>query len=177
MHSRQRFCDRTTKLSFLNHFLIKYVPFNQQNHQFEPTDSYSIFATQPFKAVYPCMFQWLLLSMQRRGSPRVPNGTSILPNSELLSHLKQKLCQFSPYITIVVSFFMYILIASWTHRTTRESSSFHVPSRSNSHSRRYRIGKVFDADELRAIGKVAEEFNLLICADEVVRDDLFKYTP
>jgi len=29
------------------------------------------------------------------------------------------------------------------------------------------IGKVFDADELRAIGKVAEEFNLLICADEV----------
>ena len=52
-----------------------------------------------------------------------------------------------------------------------------MPSRSNSHSRRYRIGKVFDADELRAIGKVAEEFNLLICADEVVRDDLFKYTP
>ncbi|KAF8309548.1 aminotransferase [Clavulina sp. PMI_390] len=29
------------------------------------------------------------------------------------------------------------------------------------------IGKVFTADELRAIGRVAEEFNLLICADEV----------
>lgn len=27
---------------------------------------------------------------------------------------------------------------------------------------------MFDADELREIGRVAEEFNLLICADEVV---------
>lgn len=31
-----------------------------------------------------------------------------------------------------------------------------------------RIGKVFDEDELRAIGKVAGEFNCIILADEVV---------
>lgn len=30
------------------------------------------------------------------------------------------------------------------------------------------IGKVFDEEELRAIGKIAEEHNLLILADEVV---------
>lgn len=30
------------------------------------------------------------------------------------------------------------------------------------------IGKVFDEDELRAIGKVAEEHNLIILSDEVV---------
>lgn len=31
------------------------------------------------------------------------------------------------------------------------------------------VGKVFTEDELRAIGKVCEEHDLLICADEVVR--------
>lgn len=39
------------------------------------------------------------------------------------------------------------------------------------------IGKVFDVEELREIGRIAEEHNLIILADEVVRLILLSIVP
>ena len=37
------------------------------------------------------------------------------------------------------------------------------------------VGKVFTKNELEAIAAIAEEFNLLVMADEVVSESLFYY--